>query len=398
MIPKEARLSPEATDLLRKLICSGNERLGINGVDEIKAHPFFKGVDWKRIRDKQAPNIPKLKHAEDTSIFDDFPEIDPWLEDEPPLGSRKDNKKHKKNRVNDVHFIGYTYKRSLENAKMQSIANLFEEIDNTRESARQRQNTAEKDYGQNNMPVQKENMKINQTDKNVITYANDLQKGSSKNQQNGNTNNRVTDDDQIAREKHENMQLQIQQQNQKLKEQMTFEEQMSKNGQTIDTDEIVNQNMVKNRDSSNNPTSQQKPQPSNINASVKQQQEKLNQDQAIKPQQQLQINEGLKLEQQQRLNQQIPQNAQQKIHQHQQQFNQSQPKNNNSEDQSDRDYKPVSPSTIINNQIQNQQQVQQNPNNQNKKTLFSSSVNKIGYNSNDNNKDRDLNSDNNTRQ
>ena len=137
LIPKEARLSAPATDLLKRLICDPNDRLGINGVDEIKAHPFFNGVGWDRIRDKTAPNIPKLKHAEDTSIFDDFPEIEPWNE-EP-----KDAKKHKKNRVNDVHFIGYTYKRSLENQKMQSIANLFEEIDNTRQSARQK--TVDKD-------------------------------------------------------------------------------------------------------------------------------------------------------------------------------------------------------------------------------------------------------------
>ena len=125
----------ESTDLLRRLICHPSERLGCNGVDEIKAHPFFKGVDWKRIRDINAPNIPKLKHAEDTSIFDEFPEIDPWLDEEQE--ANKKSKKYKKNKVNDVHFIGYTYKRSLENQKMQSIANLFEEIDNTREIAAQ---------------------------------------------------------------------------------------------------------------------------------------------------------------------------------------------------------------------------------------------------------------------
>ena len=129
MIPKEARLSPEAIDQLRKLIADPHERLGINGVEEIKAHPFFRGVDWKREREKVAPNIPQLKHPEDTSIFDDFPEIDPWEE-------TKESKKHKKNRVNDVHFIGYTYKREYENQKMQSIANLFEEIEISRKSQR----------------------------------------------------------------------------------------------------------------------------------------------------------------------------------------------------------------------------------------------------------------------
>jgi serine/threonine kinase 38 len=134
----------ESTDLLRRLICHPSERLGCNGVDEIKAHPFFKGVDWKRIREINAPNIPKLKHASNTSIFDEFPEIDPWLDEEQEV--KRGSKKYKKNKVNDVHFIGYTYKRSLENQKMQSIANLFEEIDNTREVAKQvqRQKTIDK--------------------------------------------------------------------------------------------------------------------------------------------------------------------------------------------------------------------------------------------------------------
>jgi serine/threonine kinase 38 len=34
--------------------------LGINGVGEIKVHPFFIGIDWKKIREKKAPNSPEV--------------------------------------------------------------------------------------------------------------------------------------------------------------------------------------------------------------------------------------------------------------------------------------------------------------------------------------------------
>jgi hypothetical protein len=30
-------------------------RLGLNGAWEIKAHPFFKGINWKEIENKKPP-------------------------------------------------------------------------------------------------------------------------------------------------------------------------------------------------------------------------------------------------------------------------------------------------------------------------------------------------------
>lgn len=45
-IPAEANLSANSTDILNKLIADPEVRLGRNGADEIKSHPFFDGVDW----------------------------------------------------------------------------------------------------------------------------------------------------------------------------------------------------------------------------------------------------------------------------------------------------------------------------------------------------------------
>ena len=45
-IPREAHLSVEARDLILRLCTSQDRRLGANGVEEIKHHPFFRTVDW----------------------------------------------------------------------------------------------------------------------------------------------------------------------------------------------------------------------------------------------------------------------------------------------------------------------------------------------------------------
>lgn len=82
VIPPEANLSPAAIDLIKRLITDSNERLGINGVEEIKAHPFFAGTDWKRIREKRAPYVPELKGEVDISNFDKYDEEEPWYVEE----------------------------------------------------------------------------------------------------------------------------------------------------------------------------------------------------------------------------------------------------------------------------------------------------------------------------
>ncbi|KAM3143747.1 hypothetical protein pb186bvf_004243 [Paramecium bursaria] len=106
VIPPEAKLSPAATDLITRLMTDANNRLGVNGVNEIKAHPFFTGIDWKKLREKGSPYTPEVKSEIDTRNFDKFEEQDPWI----PNDSGKQQRK-------DVNFIGYTFNREIENQK-----------------------------------------------------------------------------------------------------------------------------------------------------------------------------------------------------------------------------------------------------------------------------------------
>eukprot|EP00357_Protocruzia_adherens_P002801 CAMPEP_0115036664 /NCGR_PEP_ID=MMETSP0216-20121206/42261_1 /TAXON_ID=223996 /ORGANISM="Protocruzia adherens, Strain Boccale" /LENGTH=540 /DNA_ID=CAMNT_0002416543 /DNA_START=89 /DNA_END=1711 /DNA_ORIENTATION=+ len=114
VIPPEAKLSPAAMDLLKRLICDAENRLGSGGVDEIKNHAFFRVLDWKAVRGAKAPYIPDhdLKGDSDTQNFDNFEEEEPWIDEEPRSSRNK-----MKNRKQDLNFIGFTYKKDSENQR-----------------------------------------------------------------------------------------------------------------------------------------------------------------------------------------------------------------------------------------------------------------------------------------
>jgi hypothetical protein len=53
------------------LVIEPSDRLGAKGADEVKAHPWFAGVDWANLRNTTSPFVPKLgKSEEDTFYFE----------------------------------------------------------------------------------------------------------------------------------------------------------------------------------------------------------------------------------------------------------------------------------------------------------------------------------------
>ncbi|MDP2438295.1 MAG: protein kinase [archaeon] len=65
------KMDPTARDLILKLMCPADVRLGIDGSEAIKAHPFFKGICWDELRQTTALLIPQLSSPTDSRNFPD---------------------------------------------------------------------------------------------------------------------------------------------------------------------------------------------------------------------------------------------------------------------------------------------------------------------------------------
>jgi serine/threonine protein kinase len=68
--PNDVEIGDEAKDLLERLICDRKMRLGLNGAWEIKAHPFFHGINWKEIENSAPPFVPNLEGLQNFENFE----------------------------------------------------------------------------------------------------------------------------------------------------------------------------------------------------------------------------------------------------------------------------------------------------------------------------------------
>nr|XP_046215615.1 rho-associated protein kinase 1-like isoform X2 [Oncorhynchus gorbuscha] len=136
--PDDSDISKDAKNLICAFLTDREVRLGRNGVDEIKRHPFFKNDQWtwENIRDT-APVVPELSSDIDTSNFDDI-EADRGDEETFPIPKAFVG--------NQLPFVGFTYYSSHQFSRSSSTKSVDKRSSSTKEDKSHLENLQKRIY------------------------------------------------------------------------------------------------------------------------------------------------------------------------------------------------------------------------------------------------------------
>ncbi|XP_035826923.1 serine/threonine-protein kinase MRCK alpha isoform X4 [Aplysia californica] len=141
-------VSTEAQDLIKRLICTPNDRFGKNGLEDFKAHTWFSQIDWDNIRDMDPPYRPEVTSATDTSNFD-VEDTDFKHTDTVPPTSHATFKGH------HLPFVGFTFTKDC---KLSDLSRLFP---NEEENEDKRSDVQSEIFERKIKGLEKENKELN---------------------------------------------------------------------------------------------------------------------------------------------------------------------------------------------------------------------------------------------
>ena len=135
-IPKGVNISPEAKKLIFDFLSERENRLGVNGIDEIKNHKFFKNFDWENIRKMKPPFVPNLvPFGKGNLLFMKRRSLKFYTSKEnlnvaKTIFEKEEKEKENKLKKVNLHFYDFYYNKDLVEVKNQIENNLEEFIKN----------------------------------------------------------------------------------------------------------------------------------------------------------------------------------------------------------------------------------------------------------------------------
>ena len=121
-------ISKEARKLIYDFLEYKDKRLGLNGIDEIKRHPFFKNFDWDNIRNTKPPYIPKPLRIKELDLELNLKNNRLGLYTSKEIQNREyNNLKNYLNKMN-LNIYDFYYNKELEEIKYNLNNNIIELI------------------------------------------------------------------------------------------------------------------------------------------------------------------------------------------------------------------------------------------------------------------------------